>query len=89
MCVTVVLKWIPGKRLGLQTHLALNANEQSFVDSVSVYTSNWIRIELNSNQVYTDDHFRGKTLTVMIVILYCQAETIVKLKYDEFRSSHL
>ena len=44
------------------------------MNSLFVYTSNWIRIEFYSNQIYTDDHFRGKSLTVMMKVLYCQVE---------------
>ena len=44
------------------------------MNSLSVYTSNWIRIEFYSNQVYTDDNFRGTSLAVIMKLLYCQVQ---------------
>ena len=91
--ITDDVKWISGKRLGLQTHLAQNAKEQTFVNSLSVYTSNWIRIEFYSSQVYTDDDFRGNSLTITMKVLYCQVELkqnmLLLWKYAEFRPGHL
>ena len=57
-----MIEWILRKRLGLQTHLAQNAEEQKFVNSFAVYSSNWIRIEFDGKALYTDDKFRGKNM---------------------------
>ena len=45
-------------------HLAQNVDEQKFVNSLAVYSSNWIRIEFEDNAFYTDDKFRGNIETV-------------------------
>ena len=50
----------PCKRLGLQIHLAQDENEQKFVNTLATYTSNWLRIKFDNNEVYTDDQFQGK-----------------------------
>ena len=65
-----MVKWIAGLRLGLQTHLAQNVDEQKFVNSLAVYSSNWIRIEFDDKELYTDDKFRGNIVTVTIWKLY-------------------
>ena len=51
----------PWKRLGLQIHLAQDENEQKFVNSLATYTSSWLRIKFENNEVKTDDQFQGKT----------------------------
>ena len=51
----------PWKRLGLQIHLAQDENEQKFVNSLATYTSSWLRIKFDNDEVKTDDQFQGKT----------------------------
>ena len=51
----------PSLRLELQIHLAESAEEQEYVNSLVGYSSNWIRVKFDDNQVYTNDKFRGKT----------------------------
>ena len=51
----------PWKILGLQIHLAEDKNEQKFVNSLSTYSSTWLRIQFGNNQIYTDDQFCGMT----------------------------
>ena len=51
----------PWKILGLQIHLAEDANEQKFVNSLASYSSIWLRIQFGNNQIFTDDGFRGMT----------------------------
>ena len=48
----------PAKRLGLQIHLAKDENEQKFVNTLSTYSSNWLRIKFD-NEVKTNDRFQG------------------------------
>ena len=74
----VVLKWIPGKRLGLQTHLAQDAEEQKFVNSLAVYSSNWIRIEFEGKTLYTDDKFRGKNMKTSDKNIWIKTWSILK-----------
>ena len=42
-------------------HLAQDENEQKFVNSLATYSSSWLRIKFDNNQVKTDDQFQGKT----------------------------
>ena len=49
------------KRLGLQIHLAQDENEQKFVNSLATYSSSWLRIKFDNDEVKTDDQFQGKT----------------------------
>ena len=51
----------PWERLGLQIHLAQDENEQKFVNSLATYTSSWLRIKFDNDEVKTDDQFQGKT----------------------------
>ena len=51
----------PWKRLGLQIHLAQDKYEQKFVNSLATYSSSWLRIKFDNNEVKTDDQFQGKT----------------------------
>ena len=51
---------IPTKRLGLQIHLPQTKVEQGFVNSMSSYSSNWLRISLDNDIVSTDDKFHGE-----------------------------
>ena len=51
----------PWERLGLQIHLAQDENEQKFVNSLATYTSSWLRIKFENDEVKTDDQFQGKT----------------------------
>jgi len=48
------------KRLGLQIHLPQTKVEQGFVNSMSSYSSNWLRISLDNDIVSTDDQFNGE-----------------------------
>ena len=70
-----MVKWISGERLGLQTHLAQNVDEQKFVNSLAVYSSNWIRIEFDDNELYTDDKFQGNIVAVTIWKLTLRQKT--------------
>ena len=47
-------------RLGLQIHLAQNENEQKFVNSLAPYNANWLRIQFQNQEIYSDDAYRGK-----------------------------
>ena len=51
----------PWKRLGLQIHLAEDEHEQQFVNSLATYTSSWLRIKFDNDEVKTDDQFQGNT----------------------------
>ena len=51
----------PWKRLGLQIHLAQDEYEQKFVNSLATYSSSWLRIKFDNDEVETDDQFQGKT----------------------------
>ena len=51
----------PCKRLGLQIHLAQDENEQKFVNTLATYSSSWLRIKFDNDEVKTDDQFQGKT----------------------------
>ena len=51
----------PWKRLGLQIHPAQDEYEQKFVNSLATYSSSWLRIKLDDDEVKTDDQFQGKT----------------------------
>ena len=42
-------------------HLAQDENEQKFVNSLATYSSSWLRIKFDNNEVKTDDQFQGKT----------------------------
>ena len=48
------------KKRGLQLHLSQDNNEQKFVNSLAIYSSSWLRIKFDNNEVYTDDQFQGK-----------------------------
>ena len=41
-------------------HLAQDENEQKFVNSLATYSSSWLRIKFDNNEVKTDDQFQGK-----------------------------
>ena len=56
----------PCKRLGLQIHLAQNENEQKFVNTLATYSSSWLRIKFDNDEVKTDDQFQGKTECLFI-----------------------
>ena len=51
----------PSKRLGLQIHLTQDKYEQTFVNSLATYSSSWLRIKFDNNEMKTDDQFQGKT----------------------------
>ena len=48
-------------RLGLQIHLPQNDNEQKFVNSLTPYNSNWLRIQFQNHEIHSDDEFRGES----------------------------
>ena len=50
----------PRKRLGLQIHLAQGANEQKLVNSLATYSSSWLRIKFDQDEIKTDDPIQGK-----------------------------
>jgi len=56
----------PWKSLGLQIHLAQDENEQKFVNSLATYSSSWLRIKFDNDEVKTDDQFQGKTECLFI-----------------------
>ena len=75
--------WIPPwheffKSLGLQIHLAQNENQQQFVNSIAPYTSNWLRINFQNNEIYSDDEFRGESWPL----------SQIYQKKNQFRSDH-
>ena len=51
----------PCKRLGLQIHLAQDENEQKFVNTLATYSSSWLRIKFDNDEVKTDDQYQGNT----------------------------
>ena len=51
----------PRYRQGLQIYLPQDENEQEFANSLSIYSSSWLRIKIGKNEIYTDDRFRGMT----------------------------
>ena len=53
------LKLNPRKWLGLQIHLAQDANEQKLVNSLATYSSSWLRIKFDHDEIKTDDLFQG------------------------------
>ena len=57
----------PWKRLGLQIHLAQDENEQKFVNSLATYSSSWLRIKFDNDEVKTDDQFQGNTGCFLLV----------------------
>ena len=54
------------ERLGLQVQLPKSHEEQIFIDTIPSYSSNWLRIQFDTNQIISDDEFRGEMLTVMV-----------------------
>ena len=52
----------PWNRLGLQIHLAQDQKEQNFVNSLATYSSSWLRIKFDNNEIKTDDQFQGNTV---------------------------
>ena len=67
----------PWKRLGLQIHLAQDKYEQKFVNSLATYSSSWLRIKFDNNEVQTDDQFQGKTGCLLLT-------TEILLRNDRF-----
>ena len=55
-------------RLGLQMNVPQNENEQSFVDLLNIFGFNWLRIKLDSNEIYTDDKFQGESLCMKNIL---------------------
>lgn len=51
---------IPYVRLGLQIHLAQSKEEQIFINSLTTFSSNWLRIQFNYNKAVTNDKFQGQ-----------------------------
>ena len=49
------------KRLGLQIYLPQDKNEQKIVNSLATYSSNWLRVKFDNDEVYKDDPFQGAT----------------------------
>ena len=46
------------ERLGLQVHLPQTKTEQAFVNSLTQFSSNWLRIMFDKNEVFTNDKFK-------------------------------
>ena len=44
--------------LGLQIHLPQTKTEQAFVNSLTQFSSNWLRIMFDKNEVFTNDKFK-------------------------------
>ena len=59
----------PWERLGLQIHLAQDEHEQKFINSLATYSSSWLRIKFDNDEVKTDDQFQGKSLTVRLDVI--------------------
>ena len=47
--------------LGLQIQLPHDHEEEIFIGSFASFSSNWLRIQFDSDKIVTDDEFRGKT----------------------------
>ena len=43
-------------------YFPMNLNEQVFVDPLSIFGFNWLRIKIDNNQIYTDDKFQGERM---------------------------
>ena len=56
----------PWKRLGLQIHLAEDKYEQKFVNLLATYSSSWLRIKFDNNEVKTDDQFQGNIWCLLL-----------------------
>ena len=59
------------KRLGLQIHLPRDKYEQKFVNSLATYSSSWLRIKFDNNDIKTDDPFQGKTGCLLLKTEKC------------------
>ena len=44
--------------LGLQIHLPQTQTEQVFVNSLTTFSSNWLRILFDENEIFTNDKFK-------------------------------
>ena len=70
----------PWNRLGLQIHLAQDQKEQNFVNSLATYSSSWLRIKFDNNEIKTDDQFQGNTVLFNWPLKYYK-ETILFEKW--------
>ena len=52
--------WNPPDRLGLQISLPESIEEQSFINALTTYSSNWLRIQFSGNEAFTNDKFKGE-----------------------------
>ena len=74
---------IPTKRLGLQIHLPQTKVEQGFVNSMSSYSSNWLRISLDNDIVSTDDKFHGEISFTILFFLVWNSDIVTFELWDE------
>ena len=70
------------ERLGLQIHLPQTELEQGFVNSLSSYSSNWIRISLENDNFYTNDKFHGEICYTMLIRSIFSSVSIKDLKLN-------
>ena len=69
------------ERLGLQVQLPKSHEEQIFIDTIPSYSSNWLRIQFDTNQIISDDEFRGEILTSLPMASSRQSSLVtLKLK---------
>ena len=70
------------ERLGLQVQLPKSHEEQIFIDTIPSYSSNWLRIQFDTNQIISDDEFRGEILTSLSMASSRQSSLVtLKLKW--------
>ena len=58
------------KRLGLQIQLPQTELEQNLLNSLSAYSSHWLRISFGNDNVYTNDKFQGEICYMMLI--FCE-----------------